>query len=128
MFKGKFEYLNRNRKAEVSKESIKQYMKHVMEEHLPSISENKKMQLERYRTQLIQSKLPRRPENPKMYNVETYKQEKTKSLDWSGLINPMVPEPPKPKEEFIKIDYLRFESKKEAAEMISKSPYSDMNF
>ena len=63
----------------------------------------------------------------KSYDPLSYKKEPVKSLDWASVkAGPSRLDPPKLKKDFVKVDYLRFESKKEAENMISSQPYNDL--
>ena len=51
--------------------------------------------------------------NPKKYTTDSYKNDVSKSIDWSAYKNPLIPKPKKEKPSFVKIDYLRFSNKSE---------------
>ena len=69
------------------------------------------MELERLKDK-IKPKEIKRPEHVPIYETNTYKNQVSKSIDWQQYKNPLVKEK-KPPPEFIKIDYLRFDNKKE---------------
>lgn len=69
------------------------------------------MELERLKEK-IKPKEIRRPENVQTYEAGQWKKEVSKSIDWAQYKNSMIKEK-KQKPEFIKIDYLRFDNKKE---------------
>ena len=69
------------------------------------------MELERLKEK-IKPKEVKRPDHAPVYHTDSYKKEVSKSIDWAQYKNTMIPEAKK-KPEFIKIDYLRFDNKKE---------------
>jgi hypothetical protein len=112
-------------------------MKHVHNEHLPSISFQKKAELEALKEKLGKKEY-KKPNNPVVYSVNSYKSleygiqdnnhlnkdfssnyrirkdgiMQSGSVDWNKHKNPMIKEEIK-KPEFVKIDYLRFNNKSE---------------
>ena len=61
--------------------------------------------------------------NPKKYSTDSYKNEQvSRSIDWSSYKNPLIPPPKKERPSFVKIDYLRFQNKKEMFE----NPYGSV--
>jgi hypothetical protein len=115
-------------------------MKHVHNDHLPSISFQKKAELEALREKLEKKEI-KKANNPVVYSVNSYKaldygfEDKKNlnreynsnfrirkdglvhsgSVDWNKHKNPMIKEERK-KPEFVKIDYLRFNNKSELLE------------
>jgi len=112
--------------------SVKNYMNYVHQEHLPVISKSKVRELQATREQLEQPKiiLPRAT-SPNVYNTVAYKKDLKsymKSVDWSGKKNPMIPLP-KEEHKFMKIDYLRVQSKSDVLngiELNENSAYMNM--
>ena len=62
--------------------------------------------------------------NPKKYTTESYKNDVSKSIDWSAYKNPLIPQPKKEKPQFIKIDYLRYSNK---SEMFKQNQYTSLS-
>ena len=115
-------------------------MKHVHNEHLPSISLQKKAELEELKSKLEKKEI-RKSNNPIVYSVNSYKaleygfdennnfnrdfsgnyrfrkdgNIQSGSVDWNKHKNSMIKEEKK-KPEFVKIDYLRFNNKSELLE------------
>ena len=101
---------------------MRQYMQHVHDQHLPTISLAKKMELEQLKEKTKPKEI-KRPEIAPVYRTDSYKKDNrnvnggvSKSIDWSAYKNSMVKEEKK-KPDYIKIDYLRFDSKKELIDM-----------
>ena len=69
------------------------------------------MELERLKDK-IKPKEIKRPEQTPYYHADSYKKEVSKSIDWAAYKNPLIKEQKK-RPDFIKIDYLRFDNKKE---------------
>ena len=94
----------------------------VKESHLPAINPNKKAELEVLRAQATTKVV--RPSNPKYYGVDSYKSEigqvdeaanlgVARSIDWNRHKNPLIKKEAPKEHNFVKIDYLRFNSKQE---------------
>ena len=101
------------RRGELIRKNQKAYMNKVHDNHLPSISYKKRQQLEAVKQLLGKPKVRPLPETLPFYNVDTYKKDPTKSIDWTEKPNPLIPLP-KVKRNFVKIDYMYYESKEEA--------------
>lgn len=86
---------------------MKEYMDYVNEEHLPRIDVQKQIEIENRKNNLL-NRPKQRIANPKRYSTDSYKNEVSKSIDWSSYKNPLIPPPKKERPGFVKIDYLRF--------------------
>lgn len=80
---------------------------------LPTISTKKQEEMINLKQKLTEPKA-RQVTKPIKINVDTYKQDKYQPVNWNyqGI-------PPKEPKKFLKIDYLRFNNKKEFEEMVN---------
>jgi hypothetical protein len=66
----------------------------------------------------------RSPSNRDFYQVDTYKNESIKSVDWSKFKNPFI-KPEEKKKEFVKIDYLKMMKRREKPKI--EDPFEKVN-
>ena len=124
--KNKWDQEEKQRQRREVQRMMREYQQHVQHNHLPQISLKKKMELEKIKDNLSAEKRKPVPENAPVYSVNSYKADRanSKSVDWKKYKNPFLKEE-KPKPEFVRVDYLRFENKKEYLQAKSSKSFKE---